>query len=378
MEIENYGAHCDFLSCHQKDFLPFKCNFCSKSLCLTHRSYEAHNCLGANAKEITSIDCPVCGKSVKYSKTEDPNRVFELHSSQSCSQIYNSSIKQVKKCCKSTCITIIGPSNSLVCAKCRKDVCLAHRVPEDHNCESLTVQNKFLDKFSKTKDSSYNNNNNNNSINNNSNNNSSIKNNNNNNISSIQNNSNNNGSSNNKQIQKKDIVKKQIKNNKNITDNSNSLKGTAIRRMNENDIQTRKQNTETITTIKPIVDDNIIHNNNKNTTYNNHNNKHNDKNNTFISNSNKVNDGDKNVNELCPFCFENFQTILLLQRHVEEFHQDNSNNDNISSNNSSSIQHINKNNEISNLKNLNNTGNEVYFINICFLFIFFSALYMCL
>ena len=138
MELEhtNLGHHCEMESCNQRDFLPFTCDLCRKKLCLLHRSYAAHSCDGSNSRDMTSIDCPICGKSVKFSQAQSVDDVWEKHYFNGCSKVL-APIKATKICFKSTCPTVLGLSNSFRCTKCGHDVCLLHRVPEEHECTSL-------------------------------------------------------------------------------------------------------------------------------------------------------------------------------------------------------------------------------------------------
>ena len=65
--MEDLGSHCQHDGCNQLDFLPFKCPSCKKSLCLTHRSFAMHGCSSGamGGKDVTSLDCPICGQSGK-------------------------------------------------------------------------------------------------------------------------------------------------------------------------------------------------------------------------------------------------------------------------------------------------------------------------
>ena len=140
MELEhtNLGHHCEVISCNQRDFLPFTCDICKRKLCLLHRSYAAHTCAGENSKDITSIDCPICGKSVKFSQAQSTkvDEIWEEHYLTNCSR-EKAPLKITKICFKSSCTTVLGLSNIYRCKKCNKDVCLQHRVPEEHSCISL-------------------------------------------------------------------------------------------------------------------------------------------------------------------------------------------------------------------------------------------------
>ncbi len=86
---------------------------------------------------MTSLDCPVCGKSVKFTKAQDPNLIWEDHYLKSCSQILPNRHSDPKlRCDKVGCKIILGPSNTIVCRKCSKQFCIAHRMCEDHNCNN--------------------------------------------------------------------------------------------------------------------------------------------------------------------------------------------------------------------------------------------------
>ncbi|KAJ1404961.1 hypothetical protein B484DRAFT_457193 [Ochromonadaceae sp. CCMP2298] len=146
MEFDNVGRHCQVGDCKQKDFLPFICDCCGKSLCMQHRSYDLHSCSGSRVKDMTSVDCPVCGKSVKFDKSQDPNRVWDEHYVNQCTQ---QASQQKKACCfKGSCNTVLGPSNTFTCSKCHQKVCLAHRIAEEHNCVG-PVRREFLANFQK-------------------------------------------------------------------------------------------------------------------------------------------------------------------------------------------------------------------------------------
>lgn len=154
MEFDTIGQHCAVSDCRQKDFLPFTCDYCRKKLCNEHRAYAAHSCDGAKAKDITSIDCPVCAKSVKFDKSQDVNTVWEAHHLNECSQIAVDPKKKPpkKSCARLGCRTVLGISNTYTCPKCQKLVCLSHRIPEEHNCASnvaaakKTVSNHWSNK----------------------------------------------------------------------------------------------------------------------------------------------------------------------------------------------------------------------------------------
>ena len=140
MEIDNIGQHCAVKSCNRKDFLPFSCDTCKNYYCLDHRTYQSHECIGGISKDMTSLDCPICHKSIKYNRSQDINILWNKHYLNECQTNVsdNGQIKKTKRCLEPSCKTILGPSNTFKCPKCLLDICLSHRLPEDHHCVSLT------------------------------------------------------------------------------------------------------------------------------------------------------------------------------------------------------------------------------------------------
>lgn len=61
-DLMSIGQHCSVDTCQQLDFLPFKCDCCSKVYCLEHRTYAAHQCPAAGTKECTVFVCPLCAR----------------------------------------------------------------------------------------------------------------------------------------------------------------------------------------------------------------------------------------------------------------------------------------------------------------------------
>lgn len=146
MEFDYVGQHCQFIGCKQKDFLPFICNNCKKNLCLAHRSTMGHNCEGTIVKDFTSIECPVCSKTIKFDKSEDPNVVWNDHFISNCSPPSSDERPKVQaRCARNGCTNTLGLSNSFSCPKCGRKVCLSHRLPEDHNCQVVN-RSLFLNK----------------------------------------------------------------------------------------------------------------------------------------------------------------------------------------------------------------------------------------
>jgi len=163
MEFDYIGNRCEVSTCKLQDFLPFSCDICKGTYCLSHRSYNTHNCEGQYIKDIYSIECPICHLTVKYDKSEDINDVWNTHYNINCNKVNN--IKNNKKCYETTCRTILGLSNKFKCNKCNNEICLSHRAPEDHHCPGIITNNVSTKSVKKSNNSNINANSNNNYIN---------------------------------------------------------------------------------------------------------------------------------------------------------------------------------------------------------------------
>lgn len=131
MEFPDLGAQCDFKECQQLDFLPFKCNLCTKTFCLDHRQHESHNCEKIETKkDRRATVCPACSQPVNVLPNEDPNQVVNRHIERGCKEE-----SKKKRCayrgCKSSMLVPIN------CSYCNQDFCLTHRQGEVHRCEGL-------------------------------------------------------------------------------------------------------------------------------------------------------------------------------------------------------------------------------------------------
>ncbi|KAH8963746.1 hypothetical protein BDL97_04G028500 [Sphagnum fallax] len=129
------GKHCSEELCHQLDFLPFKCDACSKIFCLEHRSYKSHNCSKATVKDSTVLICPICAATVKTVFGEDPNLTMEKHSqTANCDPNNYAKVMKKPKCPVKGCHELLTFSNKMTCKSCNKATCVRHRFPADHAC----------------------------------------------------------------------------------------------------------------------------------------------------------------------------------------------------------------------------------------------------
>jgi hypothetical protein len=84
---------------------------------------------------------------VKHDRAADVNLIWEKHFSTECNTSKRATTigmntTTLPLCAHSKCKKQLGPSNRFHCPKCRKDVCLAHRQPEAHECESMTKKSQ--------------------------------------------------------------------------------------------------------------------------------------------------------------------------------------------------------------------------------------------
>lgn len=139
MEFDHLGRHCSVSTCNQRDFLPFYCGVCKGCYCLEHKAFVSHGCDGEALRDVTSISCPLCNQTLKYTKAQDVDMIWNEHYSNSCTQTVTTP-KIVSKCSSKSCRMNLGPSNKFTCPKCSLLVCLSHRAPEDHDCSGLAAK----------------------------------------------------------------------------------------------------------------------------------------------------------------------------------------------------------------------------------------------
>jgi hypothetical protein len=133
-DLMGIGQHCAVEHCQQLDFLPFKCDCCSATFCLEHRTYSAHACPKAGNKQLDIIVCPICASGVRLQPGEDPNLAFERHTAAGCDPSNYKKVHQKPRCCASGCKEKLTSINTYSCKNCGRKVCMRHRMGEDHQC----------------------------------------------------------------------------------------------------------------------------------------------------------------------------------------------------------------------------------------------------
>jgi len=102
MEFPELGQHCAWKECNMLDFLPVVCHLCQKTFCKLHSSPDSHACPKWSSAKLESPE----------------KKTFEI-TKYRC---------QFKDCKKTETVEII-------CPKCLKNFCMAHRLEADHECQ---------------------------------------------------------------------------------------------------------------------------------------------------------------------------------------------------------------------------------------------------
>ncbi|XP_065577971.1 AN1-type zinc finger protein 2A-like [Artemia franciscana] len=135
MELPDLGKHCSVESCHQLDFLPFKCDACGKIFCLEHYKYNSHSCTSAEKKNVQVPVCPLCNGPVPGNRDDPPDIAVSGHIDNDCKsdpakakRKLFSNLCSYKKCKQKEMIPV-------VCSECKRNYCLKHRHTTDHECQ---------------------------------------------------------------------------------------------------------------------------------------------------------------------------------------------------------------------------------------------------
>ncbi|KZZ89009.1 zinc finger protein [Ascosphaera apis ARSEF 7405] len=125
-DLESIGRNCEFEYCRQLDFLPFRCESCSGTFCLDHRTETAHHCPHAGEWAKTRHQRELGTPSASGSSAASTPPVVKP-------TVYNS-----EQCSHPSCKSLIHTLQTGVhCPNCNRDYCLKHRLKEDHDCANL-------------------------------------------------------------------------------------------------------------------------------------------------------------------------------------------------------------------------------------------------
>lgn len=151
------GEHCSRKDCHQRDFLPVRCDRCHRHFCKLHFSYDEHDCPLRN----DSVECPLCARKLPITLEaanegagNDPqwiDRIVDEHIRSNCHALHGeghasggaaaavskskNAAAAARKCGEGRC-----EANAIVrCKRCGGVYCLQHRIEGDHKCTESTA-----------------------------------------------------------------------------------------------------------------------------------------------------------------------------------------------------------------------------------------------
>mmetsp|Transcript_6921 Transcript_6921/g.12240 ORF Transcript_6921/g.12240 Transcript_6921/m.12240 type:complete len:323 (-) Transcript_6921:34-1002(-) len=140
------GGRCSLDTCREHDFLPFKCEFCSRQYCQKHAEPACHECEKVpKSRGVLAAICPLCRSTVKWDD-KDSTEEAAMQAHQKTCQAKASEQKDI--CPAENCKTKLTAMNSLTCEKCKVRVCLTHRFEDAHAC--LRGKNQWLSRLGGT------------------------------------------------------------------------------------------------------------------------------------------------------------------------------------------------------------------------------------
>lgn len=132
------GTHCAESTCHQLDFLPFKCDLCHQTFCSEHRSYKEHSCPEAYRKDKIVPTCPLCRQALPVSRGMDADQRVNKHIEMECQSEKKFKMKSSALCNFASCrVKELVP---VICETCHLHFCLNHRFPDQHNCQKAQAK----------------------------------------------------------------------------------------------------------------------------------------------------------------------------------------------------------------------------------------------
>lgn len=145
MEFPHLGSHCAETTCKQLDFLPIKCDACSRIFCNDHVRYDNHRCTESYKKDNQVPVCPLCNKPIPLLPNENADIKVGHHIDTDCQsdpakerrgKVYTNRCG-VKGCKKKELIP-------MKCEKCRENFCIRHRHETDHQCTGFQASGRGM------------------------------------------------------------------------------------------------------------------------------------------------------------------------------------------------------------------------------------------
>lgn len=106
MELPQVGEHCQV--CNRNDYLPFKCAYCNKLVCINHKTNHS--------------DCPI--NQITFNDSAESNSL-------------GTSSEVLKDACHYCRLSFLK-LELVNCSYCSGNYCLTHRHQHQHNCISIT------------------------------------------------------------------------------------------------------------------------------------------------------------------------------------------------------------------------------------------------
>lgn len=138
MEFPNLGTHCSESSCNRLDFLPIKCDGCSKMFCSEHMTYGSHKCPTPKRWDKRVQICPICSLAVPYKSDDSPDEAVNDHIEKLCESNRHEVKRIFHECSFYGCK--IKEAVSIICEMCSLNFCVVHRHPLDHMCHRRTAR----------------------------------------------------------------------------------------------------------------------------------------------------------------------------------------------------------------------------------------------
>lgn len=132
------GQQCSDEHCYLVDFLPFKCQHCSKMYCGDHFKPADHNCEKYDASKFDRVapSCPICNLPVAMPPGQDPNIKMTDHIERECGK-RKEEVSKVPRCANGKCHKVLYAP--IKCDTCHQQFCAEHRFPTTHKCVTQTT-----------------------------------------------------------------------------------------------------------------------------------------------------------------------------------------------------------------------------------------------
>ncbi|KEP61999.1 UNVERIFIED_CONTAM: AN1 family Zinc finger domain-containing protein [Hammondia hammondi] len=133
------GDVCSQALCGMRDFLPFHCNKCSKVFCVDHYVPESHNCPRIRSGDRRVYVCPTCLEAIPMRNEEGEASAAERHRPTCQPEKYEERRRQLRGCACPIrgCRERLTDITTYHCKACDQNVCLKHRLQEDHDCQRV-------------------------------------------------------------------------------------------------------------------------------------------------------------------------------------------------------------------------------------------------